>query len=539
LHGCASERPPAYCRVTVHEPVESDIRAGTDRRFALIGTTAFACCVVALSTVHEPWRDETQAWRLAIDSDGIVALAQNARYEGHPLLFYLLLQLVGHLSRAWWAAVALHVAIAAAGAWVVLRHAPFTRAERVLVVAGYFPLYEYAVVVRAYGLGMLLGFTACLAWTVQRARWAWAAVVLMANTSAFGLVLAVAAALGFATEGWVRRRPRRWAVGGLALATAGVVTIALQAHRGTLSQMVYFMAVADRWDAGRMVDLAAIPLRALTPLAEVRDGGVVWGTWFDSDGGSRRRLAQALVSMGIVAIGALIAARRRTALVFYLAATGGLLASFIMIRYGHLRHFGYFAVAWIMSAWLAWAGPPSAWPTWLERHRPGLERAVRWCFTASLVPMVLAAGQMAYADWRQQFSDAERLARALTLPPLAGLPIVALSRPQAQTVAALTGRPIYMALEGRSGTFVNWDWGLETAETGPPAVDMALAGPFSGACQVLVLSIPGLDPSPAVRARARVVYETNGLVMAPERYRVWLVTAPPSTACPPRSPSPG
>ena len=53
-------------------------------RFVWTVLAIFTAFVSIVSAFHEPWKDETQAWRLAIDSDGIRQLAHNARYEGHP-----------------------------------------------------------------------------------------------------------------------------------------------------------------------------------------------------------------------------------------------------------------------------------------------------------------------------------------------------------------------------------------------------------------------------------------------------------------------
>ena len=143
-----------------------------------------------------------------------------------PLLFHVMMQALGHVSRSWWAVAALHVIIATFAAWLVLRYAPFTRVQKVLLVFGYWMAYEYAVVVRPYGLGMMLAFAACIAWTALRRRTGWTALclVLLANTTPMGTLLAMTLALGFAVD-WAwpdagRPRPSRRAVlaGGFARA---------------------------------------------------------------------------------------------------------------------------------------------------------------------------------------------------------------------------------------------------------------------------------------------------------------------------------
>jgi hypothetical protein len=179
--------------ITDQRPIDADVAssahtggpdAGASRReestrFVWTVLLVYTAFVSVVSLFHEPWKDETQAWRMAIDSHGLRELVRNARYEGHPLLFHVMIQALGHLSRSWWAVATLHVIIASLAAWLVLRHAPFTRVQKVLLVFGYWMAYEYAVVVRPYGLGMMLAFAACIAWSARPRRIGWTALMLV------------------------------------------------------------------------------------------------------------------------------------------------------------------------------------------------------------------------------------------------------------------------------------------------------------------------------------------------------------------------
>jgi len=53
-------------------------RSPDDRRFDRVVFALYAACVAVMSALHEPWKDETQSWRMAIDSDGVAALVRNA-----------------------------------------------------------------------------------------------------------------------------------------------------------------------------------------------------------------------------------------------------------------------------------------------------------------------------------------------------------------------------------------------------------------------------------------------------------------------------
>ena len=313
-------------------------RSHVTRRFELTVLGLYALFVSVVSALHEPWKDETQAWRLAIDSDGLRELAYNARYEGHPLLWHVLLQLVGYLSRSWWAAAVLHVVIACVGAWLVLRYAPFTRLQKVLLVFGYYAAYEYAVVVRPYGLGMMLAFVACIAWTAPRRRIGWSVVclVLLANTTFIGTLLAMTMALAFAIDwAWpddAARRPSKRAlvVAGSAAFLATVLVLAITVAQVRPPADAAYVGEPKSVTSISQWDVASIPtfeLRALVPLARA-DGGVQWSRWLFLPQ-SKAALAVVLAaSLVALAVGCLIAARRRVALVCYLVGTTGYLLFF-------------------------------------------------------------------------------------------------------------------------------------------------------------------------------------------------------------------
>jgi hypothetical protein len=56
--------------------------------------------LVSLGTLmeHVLWRDEAQAWLIARASNSLPELVSNLRYEGHPILWYLVIWPFAHLS---------------------------------------------------------------------------------------------------------------------------------------------------------------------------------------------------------------------------------------------------------------------------------------------------------------------------------------------------------------------------------------------------------------------------------------------------------
>ena len=135
-----------------------------------MATFAIAAAGIALVGItilrHELWRDELQAWQIARASHGFENLVHNARYEGHPLLWFALLSPLSHFHAGPGAMQLLQLFIGATTISVAVWRAPFTLFQKLLFVFGYFILYEYGVLTRSYGLGaMLLVITLAVAAT--------------------------------------------------------------------------------------------------------------------------------------------------------------------------------------------------------------------------------------------------------------------------------------------------------------------------------------------------------------------------------------
>jgi len=86
--------------------------------------------------------------------------------------------------------------------YLFLNKAPFSRAQKTLFIFGYFPLYEYSVINRSYGLSMLLLFLTCSLYKERFRKPLIFAVALffLTNTHAFSGLIAAAIFLSMAME---------------------------------------------------------------------------------------------------------------------------------------------------------------------------------------------------------------------------------------------------------------------------------------------------------------------------------------------------
>lgn len=184
---------------------------------------------------HVMWRDELQAWMIAAASRTPIDLLINIKHgcEGHPALWHFILWLTTRLTSdpVWMQAVQLLIG---AGIWLLIwRFSPFSVVEKLLLLFSYCVFWEYFVVSRSYGLGVLLAFAyiSLRAGTPDRKVLPWVILGLLANTSVFGAIWALGLAPILALES--RRAMRALLAGGaifLALLALAVWTMAPPHH---------------------------------------------------------------------------------------------------------------------------------------------------------------------------------------------------------------------------------------------------------------------------------------------------------------------
>ena len=169
----------------------------TNQAFSLLLTLAFFTLVFIGILNHEMWRDELQAWLIARDSSSISELFNNLRYEGHPGLWYILLFLLTRFTHNPFSMQILHICIATGVIYIFARFSPFTPLQKLLFTFGYFPFYEYALISRSYGLGVLLIFSFCALFKFRYKNYLWLLITLflLANTSWYGFIIAFSLAM--------------------------------------------------------------------------------------------------------------------------------------------------------------------------------------------------------------------------------------------------------------------------------------------------------------------------------------------------------
>ena len=148
--------------------------------------------VGALAWRHVIWRDEARALSIAIQGEGWIAMLRGLHGEGHPALWYLILRAAHGISGRPEVLPLLALAIGVAAAWLLVWRSPFPRLLIGLILASHFFIYEFSVMARNYGIGMLILFVLAIAYQRSRGRGValGALLFLLANCNVIATILA-------------------------------------------------------------------------------------------------------------------------------------------------------------------------------------------------------------------------------------------------------------------------------------------------------------------------------------------------------------
>jgi hypothetical protein len=409
------------------------VRASTRARIAIF--LAWACAVVAVTARHEPWRDEVRAYMIATSTASLGDLFRELRADGHPALWHLLLRGAHALAPVPAVLPAVSLLVAAAAVVLFVVRSPFGPPVLVLFPFSVFPLYEYSVMARNYGVSLLLCFAFA---SLYRDRTRWRPLlalilVLLANTNAHAAFLTAALAFVWCVdelrEGPEPRRVPRAALP-IVAATLGLAFAA--------------------WTAFSRPDVTThrgLPSTAASLRAMVFDGG----------GGflAAPLRAPAILDFAVFLLLAAGFARRPSRLFAAAGATLGFYTFFLAVYPGDLRHVGLLLVLFLTLLWIEEDRPPSA------PARPVARDLSRFAFGAVL-PVVLAMGVAAgivkiTTDLSRDMSASRPAAAFIKSRPdlseavLLGEPDYAL-----EPFPYYVANPIYISREGRYGSWVSF-----------------------------------------------------------------------------------
>jgi len=407
---------------------------------------------------HAMWRDELQIFQLGRASGSLADLFHHLRYEAHGSLWDVMVWLVTRAS-ADPASMQVMQAVLAAAIWIVIyRWSPFSRVEKLLLLAGYFLFFEYFVMNRSYTLAALLGFgfVAIRQHAPERTVVAWLLLGLLANLVMHATIWSIALAIVFVLE--QRRRDTAFYAGGaiyLVCLAFGIWTMIPAADYAPWGSDIQFS-----WQ--RLYHAVANPVGALAPVDPNRIGVLLLflAGWADSVPSfwnptaviwvvsvAQANLDHPLRLALVFAAPALLCwliVRRPLRLTEFALTYAGIVAFATLWNFpGTAHHHGILFLALIATAWLARAYYGSdGWSVW----------TLRFVLIISTV-----GGVLSLASETRPFSQGRNASRWLVENKLADAFLIGSRDAQVSSVAGYLGRPVYYLECECNGTFIIWN----------------------------------------------------------------------------------
>ena len=407
-------------------------------------TIIYGICLAISLYHHELWRDETETWMIAAGSHSPAEIFRNARYEGHPYLWFFVVWPFTYFNSPDWVKVP-HFLIAVGSCYLIARYTPFPKWVTLLLMFGYFFFYEYGAISRNYQLGVMgvMGF--CLLYPVAlRKPWV-GAIFLCIAAGAHFLSLIIALALGFYfLVGLVQKilsekMPTSFTVQVAAcailfLAFTGInILLLLPTNEGFGHEWL------TAFDHDRFNCVFQLFWRAFLPIP--KDIMAFWNTSIFESSWEKYLGVTLLFALPILMI------RHRWHALFYFLIAMGIVTFQYSMYAGYLRHSG--------MIWLAFVGVIT-----LICVRYGWQQLPKPVKTGFIVLLLIHGyvGIMATAkDIRYPFSGGKATWNYVKKAGYANYHVIGHVDYVVSTFTAYYGKPVYYVISDTMGTYVKWN----------------------------------------------------------------------------------
>lgn len=234
---------------------ESRPQSKTNTKFFLILLIVF--CILSVIGIfhHEMWRDELEAWLIANNSNSIPELLNNLRYTGHPALWYICLYFITRFTDNLLAMQIFHLIIAIGFVSLFLFYSPFSKIQKLLFCFSYFILYEYTIISRNYGLGVLFLFAFCILYRYRDRSYLPLAFILflLSHTNAYTLIIGFTLALTLVIDAYFNHEQRRQLYRQRWTVTASIIIYLL----GLITSIIQTIPPSDAFYHGDLISVTS------------------------------------------------------------------------------------------------------------------------------------------------------------------------------------------------------------------------------------------------------------------------------------------
>lgn len=144
-----------------------------------------------VGTYHEPWSDEAQAWLLARDNSVSGLIFNELKYDGHPILWFLILKVAQHFHWAFDNITYLALFFCSIGVYILLFKTKIPMFFKATIPFCYYIFYQYSVIARNHSLVFpILMFLAIIYPQKEKKIWQYSILlILLTSVSLHGYVI--------------------------------------------------------------------------------------------------------------------------------------------------------------------------------------------------------------------------------------------------------------------------------------------------------------------------------------------------------------
>ncbi len=423
---------------------------------------------------HEPWRDEYQAFQIALNSHSLTDLFHNIRYEGHPAVWHLLLFFLTLFTENLFAMQLLHIVIITTGMFILYRYAPFSLAEKILISIGYFFFYEYAQISRSYAIGILCVICICAVTGEKYYRKKLTGkqphfislfllnalfLSILANSSVYGLALSLLLSFYLLFIVWDERKQiLKTAKQSITLLFAVVVIL--------LSWILCYIQISPSDDSSfelpsftgtALEHIGAVTTKQLLAFFPFPQLSIVgcWNTSFFLNAATTSTALAGISVLAIVIISfGFIKSIRIFALYFLSVTAIGALTYYTNLN--GQRYAGHFFVALFICYWLTGYVTPDrkilpAIPLFITKW------VKKFSFISIMSVQALAGLYMYYMDFNKPFSNCKQTGEFILSKHFDRFPLIGSIDYVITPLSYYTGKPVYTSERQDTSRFIIWD----------------------------------------------------------------------------------
>ncbi len=526
----------------IHTQIEQEIiDKNISSKFVWIITFLFFSVSILGILHHEMWRDELQSWLVAKDAHSIAELFKNSTYEGHPMGWYLLLFFVNIFTSSPFAMQILNVLIGTAFIFMFVKHSGFSLLQSVLFVFGYYTLFEFTQIARSYNLELLLLASFCVLYkNAPKNMWPiFVSLILLANTSAFGLLFAICLGTLFYVD-MVFNISNKFNSN---ISTKKIVAVSFLFLIG-----IIFSIIQIKPEQGNLVSTEISSLLDFERLETIISR--VYNSFFLlpdisllphwNFSGTMRLDSQNvplyfIFSCFIIICTSLIFYRKPLLLFFYLTIITGIIILCDITFLLSVRYVGRIFIAYIFILWIAKYFPEYHFKNSINRFFAISGKKIQSVFLLIVLSFQLVAGILYYYnDFKLPFSGSQEIAHFIRQQHLDTIPIVGSQDYAVSPLSALLDKNIFYPESKSFGSFIIWDNQLRKHQN--PDFDIVFASVDSvmgNKHQQALLILNALPSGPEGKLehafitptiKLDLIHQSENAIVADEYYYLYLAT---------------